>query len=282
MSGSKLRQLRGHVTVIHDHFEGLYNPAAGEPFAMEIEFKITSEKMLAIKQACPWVFSGATMPSPDRAGTVTLSSTQPRVGAALTATLTDPNGSVSGVTWRWESSPNGRSNWATVSGAASATHRPVDGDVGHYLRAMASYTDGHGAGKSAMAVSADPVLGGSPLPPPPPRLGGGGGGGPVSRAPEFQDAEGNAITETARVIPEGAALGTNMGEPVAATDPDEDTLTYTLSGDDAASFTIDASTGQLTTVTALDHEVQASYTVTVAATDPSGATDEVPGDHHRH
>ena len=76
---------------------------------------------------------------------------------ALTATLTDPDGSISNITWQWASSPNGSSNWATISGAASARYTPVDGDVGNYLRAMASYTDGHGAGKSAQAVTANPV-----------------------------------------------------------------------------------------------------------------------------
>ena len=58
-------------------------------------------------------------------------------------------------------------------------------------------------------------------------------------------------------------------------DPDEDTLTYTISGDGATSFTIDASTGQLTTGTVLDHESQARYAVTVIATDQSGATAEI-------
>ena len=60
MSGDQLDQLRDHLAVIHDHFERLYNPTPGEPFAMEIEFKITSENILAIKQARPWVFGGAT------------------------------------------------------------------------------------------------------------------------------------------------------------------------------------------------------------------------------
>ena len=66
MSDDQLRQLRAHLEVIHDHFAGLYNPAPDDPFAMEIEFKITSENVLAIKQARPWVFSGAsqTIPPP--------------------------------------------------------------------------------------------------------------------------------------------------------------------------------------------------------------------------
>ena len=53
-------RLGDYLEVIHDHFEGLYNPAPDEPFAMEIEFKITSDDVLAIKQARPWVFSGSS------------------------------------------------------------------------------------------------------------------------------------------------------------------------------------------------------------------------------
>ena len=48
--------MRERLSVIHDHFEGLYSPVPGDAFAMEIEFKITSEDVLAIKQARPWVF----------------------------------------------------------------------------------------------------------------------------------------------------------------------------------------------------------------------------------
>ena len=66
MSNVQIGQLRQHLKVIHDHFAGLYNPAADEPFAMEIEFKITSENKLAIKQARPWVFSGAATPAPGK------------------------------------------------------------------------------------------------------------------------------------------------------------------------------------------------------------------------
>ena len=94
-------------------------------------------------------------------------STQPRVGVALTATLTDPDGSISNIIWQWAGSPDGSSNWATISGAASATYTPVGGDVGNYLRAMASYSDGHEPGKSAQATSANQVQGATPPPPPP-------------------------------------------------------------------------------------------------------------------
>ena len=64
MSDDQLRQLRAHLEVIHDHFAGLYNPAPDDPFAMEIEFKITSDDILAIKQARPWVFDNARDATP--------------------------------------------------------------------------------------------------------------------------------------------------------------------------------------------------------------------------
>ncbi len=48
--------------MIHDHFAGLYDPGPDEPFAMEIEFKITSDNILAIKQARPWVFGAQVDP----------------------------------------------------------------------------------------------------------------------------------------------------------------------------------------------------------------------------
>ena len=56
MTDAQVNELRLHLEVIHNKFNELYNPASDEPFAMEIEFKITSENILAIKQARPWVF----------------------------------------------------------------------------------------------------------------------------------------------------------------------------------------------------------------------------------
>jgi hypothetical protein len=51
-----LNELRDHLAVIHSKFEDLYAIQTNEPFAMEIEFKITKEDQLVIKQARPWVF----------------------------------------------------------------------------------------------------------------------------------------------------------------------------------------------------------------------------------
>ena len=63
MSGEQMEQLRAHLAVIHDEFARLYGVEPGQRFAMEIEFKITRENILSIKQARPWIFSPALSPS---------------------------------------------------------------------------------------------------------------------------------------------------------------------------------------------------------------------------
>ena len=60
-----------------------------------------------------------------------------------------------------------------------------------------------------------------------------------------------------------------------ATDANEDSLTYRLSGTDAASFDIDAATGQLMTLAALDYETKSTYSVTVTARDSGGLSDSI-------
>ena len=61
--------------------------------------------------------------------------------------------------------------------------------------------------------------------------------------------------------------GVNIGAAIAATDADNDVLTYTLGGTDAAAFALDSTTGQLKTNDALDYETKSIYTVTVSVSD---------------
>ena len=190
-----------------------------------------------------------TITNNDEAGTVALSTNEPSARAEITAALTDPDEGVTGAVWQWERSSDGNTDWADI-GTSSPSYTPVDGDVGYHLRATASYTDGHGPGKTAQAASTQAVQAGA------------------NRPPEFDSA-----TAT-REVPENTEAGGNIGAPVTANDPDNDTLTYTLGGADASSFDIGRSTGQITVGagTALDYAAGASYTVSVTAADPSGSS----------
>ena len=91
-----------------------------------------------------------------------------------------------------------------------------------------------------------------------------------NEAPSF-DAD-----ATTRTVEENTPAGQDIGAPVAAADPDRgETLRYSLSGADAESFDIVATSGQLLTQAALDHEARSSYAVTVAVRDGQGATDTI-------
>ena len=87
---------------------------------------------------------------------------------------------------------------------------------------------------------------------------------PSNRGPNFP--EGGMAS---RSVAEASASGTNVGEPVAADDPDDDFVAHTLIGTDADSFAIDRKTGQITVGagTELDYETKDTYSVGVRASD---------------
>ena len=85
---------------------------------------------------------------------------------------------------------------------------------------------------------------------------------PTNDAPEFIDG-----SHTTRTVAEDTPRGVNIGEPITATDADNDSLTYILDGPDAGSFDIEPTTGQLRTFAALDYETKPTYTVKVTVSD---------------
>ena len=96
----------------------------------------------------------------------------------------------------------------------------------------------------------------------------------LADSPVYAAADPGFVSGTStRVVPENTPPGVNIGDPISATDDDEgmlefgNTLTYSLGGTDAASFDIDASTGQLITKAPLDHETETTYLVTVTVDD---------------
>ena len=222
-----------------------------------------------------------TVENADEDGVVTLNKVQPRVGIPVTASLTDPDGSISRLTWQWSEGGN------DIEGATSETYTPKggdDGDIDDTLVATASYTDGEGAEKTAAGTAANVVAADT-----------------RNKAPVFgdEDLETDGVQNdmAARKVEENIeanaaddsiatdASGDNVGLPVTATDPDPnaDPLTYTLSGPDAGSFrvrqddpdTANADEGGQIEVgagTELDAETNTTYMVTVTAEDSFGAT----------
>ncbi len=192
----------------------------------------------------------------DEAGSLTLSSEYPQVDTALTATLADPDGA-SDIIWVWERSSN-RSTWTPIDDEISDSYTPVTDDMGNYLRVRVTYTDGHGepGSKSLQREAPNRV-----------RAAQGDNNFPVFPSPPDEPGT--------RSVQENTVAGRDIGAPVAATDVDNDPLTYSLDTAGDSVFAIDSRSGQLRTKAELDHETTPRYSVTVTATDPSGASDSI-------
>ena len=139
MTDAQLNELRSHLEVIHDEFSKLYGIEAGERFAMEIEFKITSDNVLAIKQARPWVFEDDAPPDNSPAtGAPTISGTAEvdETLTASTAAIADEDGLTS-VSYKYQ--------WladdADIPEATAATYTLVDDDEGKTIKVRVSFTD---------------------------------------------------------------------------------------------------------------------------------------------
>ena len=217
-----------------------------------------------------------TVTNLDEYGKVSLSSIQPGVGTALTATLKDPDGGETDIRWQWSSWPTRDGVFfEDIEGATSASYTPTagdpaddedTGDIGNYLRVTVTYNDAQGPDDTSttdvienqreeMATS-DNAVREAPE---------------TNNAPEF-------LASVAVDVKESVAGGGNVGDPVKATDDDDDVLTYSLSGGaDKDAFGIVPASGQITVGddTKLDYETRTSYMVEVKAEDPFGMSDTV-------
>ena len=109
--------------------------------------------------------TGATPPeepAEDRDGKVTLSAA-PMAGKAIMARLSDPDDAVeSSVEWQWSKSMTMGGTFMDIDGATSSSYTPMAADEGYYLRATASYDDGHGMDKMAYGTTTAAVAAGIP------------------------------------------------------------------------------------------------------------------------
>ena len=199
-----------------------------------------------------------TVVNAEEPGEITLTTLTATISARVrvTAMLNDPDGSISNLTWQWTRSPNGRSGWVIIGGATGPQYTPtLEADAGNFLRATATYTDGHGT-ETNTAEKVSTRVGQPP---------------PINAAPAF-----GATEDGRRSIAEDAGSGDPIGDPVAADDFNNDTLSYSVGGTDAASFDIDASTGQLRLASGvqLDFETKRSYRVVVSVSDGADPNDD--------
>ena len=202
---------------------------------------------------------------------------------------TDSNASTSAavaeddVEWQWSKSSSRTGTYADITGdddvGEARAYTPASQDRGMYLRVTATYEDGEGEGKTVVATSMYPV-----------RAFPSGNSAPAF--PDDFNAEENENQPPMAKADDGATEGDNVGDPVEASDANNDNLTYSLEADntpaDADVFQIDRMTGQVTvglgrTVHPMsdtgEMAIAASgvvvsdldgFMVTIKATDPSG------------
>ena len=212
-----------------------------------------------------------TVTNLDESGKVSLSSIQPGVGTALTATVSDPDGDLTDVRWQWSSGPTAIGGFEDIEGAMSASYTPTagdpaddgdTGDIGNYLRVTVTYNDAQGSDdviedqRKEDATSANAVR----------------------EAPETNNAPEFPAASVEVKVKESVTGDGNVGDLVMATDADADVLTYSLSGGaDKDAFGIVPASGQITVGagTELDYETRTSYMVEVKAEDPFGRSDTV-------
>ena len=168
----------------------------------------------------------------EEVGELNLSSANPQVDTEIVATLTDPDGvELAGgnqVNWVIERSTDSVS-WTEISDADSASttlsYTPVSDDAERTLRFKATYKDGFDtANTKTIEVDTENTVLAAP---------------PSNQAPTFGDAAPESLS-----VAENTAIGTNIGSPVPASDPENDTLTFAVRPSTFDVFDI-TSSGQL-------------------------------------
>ena len=154
----------------------------------------------------------------DEDGTVTLSALGHQAGTDLTATLTDPDNTVSNQMWQWSRSTTMGGALADITDETSASYTPTSGDTGAYLVAKVTYEDAEGNGKTAMSERSANAVQAVRTP---------------NMAPVFPDDDTNDTNgnQTTRSVAENTPAGRTVGDPVKADPKDGDVLTYTLRDD---------------------------------------------------
>ena len=92
------------------------------------------------------------------AGVVTLTPSDPDLGFPITGAVTDPDPPITEEAWHWSKSATGvELSFTDITGATGATYRPVEDDVGYFLRANVMYTDAKASGNRNHGITSSAV-----------------------------------------------------------------------------------------------------------------------------
>ena len=213
-------------------------------------------------------------------GTVTVSPGQPAIGRPVTATLSEPDTEVSDLKWKWQSSQTGAvDSWLDIKGADSDTYTPkaavpddeatvdvneaVDSDEGMFLRAVATYIDAAAPPDTATDDLEDQVA----------QTATGDSDHAVRAAPDVNDPPAFESATVMREVREDTKKDGDVGDAVEATDPNDDDLTYEITGGaDMDKFTNDGAQIQVGSAE-FDYDdpsAQQTFEVELTASDPFG------------
>ena len=192
---------------------------------------------------------------------------------AATAGISDPDGNTKAeagetgyaYTHQWiRVDSDGGSNATDISGATASTYVLAAADAGKKIKVEVEFIDDADNDEGPLASAAYPETGTVVAT-------------TTNAAPVFGDGAGTTRTFAETPGSTVATSGSPVGQPVAASDADNDPLEYSLEGADAGRFTVALGTGQIRTLanTLYDYEAQQSYEVVVKVEDGNGASDTI-------
>ena len=167
-----------HLAAFHGHFElaetsgqitvragSLLNYEARSSYVVRIE-ATDREDADGMAESAPYTVDDTltltiTLNNVDEDGTVTISGS-PVTGQTLTASVSDPDGSVGVLSYQWSRSSSQNSGFSDIADADQSSYMVQDGDEGMYLRVTIEYADVHTSVKSEHATTTRPAAANAP------------------------------------------------------------------------------------------------------------------------
>ena len=167
-----------HLAAFHQHFElaetsgqitvrsgSLLNYEARSSYVVRIE-ATDREDADGMAESAPYTVDDTltltiTLNNVDEDGTVTISGS-PIAGQTLTASVSDPDGSVGVLSYQWSRSSSQNSGFSDIADADQSSYEVQDADEGMYLRVTIEYADVHTSVKSEHATTTRPAAANAP------------------------------------------------------------------------------------------------------------------------